>query len=263
MSDASFLEQLKKLDKNSYKPLYAQLADIFQEHIRENHLSPNTLIPSETEVCRYYQIGRQTVRIAMQRLETEGIIKRIRGKGTFVAEPKFHEQLNAFQSIEFLMSKQGLEVTNQFLDSDVIQPTHHWLADLNLPSDGRVLRVRRIKKIKSEIFAYETRLIPLDIAELFSPEDLKSQPYIQLFSRSANTEVHRIFSRMRVSYLIERSARALQVRAGTPTLARESVFYNREDNPLMTGRINFLPDKIELHVDIRKSGEYEMNFPVI
>ena len=82
------MSELKDLSRDDYKPLYAQLGDILIEYIECNGLKPGDPIPSENELIRRYGISSATVRLAMQRLATEGIINRIQGKGTFVAERK-------------------------------------------------------------------------------------------------------------------------------------------------------------------------------
>ncbi|MBW2309287.1 MAG: GntR family transcriptional regulator [Deltaproteobacteria bacterium] len=94
------LLNLKDLNNEDFKPLYVQLADVLAEHIQQNRLQPGDPIPSENDLIQRYAISRMTVRIAMQRLETEGIIKKIQGRGTFVAEPKFHDYVKGVRSLE-------------------------------------------------------------------------------------------------------------------------------------------------------------------
>lgn len=43
-------------------------------------------LPSESELCNQFQISRQTVRNAFQELETDGLISRSKGSGSFVAK---------------------------------------------------------------------------------------------------------------------------------------------------------------------------------
>ena len=50
-------------------------------------------IPGEQDLCLQYGISRTVVRQALGDLEIQGIVRRQKGKGTFVAEPKINESL--------------------------------------------------------------------------------------------------------------------------------------------------------------------------
>jgi GntR family transcriptional regulator len=74
------------LNPQSPVPLYHQLADILIDQIRSGTYQPGDVIPSETGIAKAYQIGRPTVRQAMDTLVKKGLIERRRGSGTFVKE---------------------------------------------------------------------------------------------------------------------------------------------------------------------------------
>ena len=56
------------------------------ENIESNVFKYGEKIPSENFLCRKFSISRQTVRNAIDRLEREGIVRRERGSGTYVAK---------------------------------------------------------------------------------------------------------------------------------------------------------------------------------
>ena len=51
------------------------------------------------------------------------------------------------------------------------------LENLNLPDDATVFKVERIKKIQERIFALENNLIPNEIANRFSVQELKEKSF--------------------------------------------------------------------------------------
>ncbi|MGE5549482.1 MAG: GntR family transcriptional regulator [Bacteroidota bacterium] len=67
--------------------LCEQVKDYLRAEIMER-LSPGERIPSEHELSRQFKVSRTTTRNALRDLYNEGIITRIQGKGTFVAERK-------------------------------------------------------------------------------------------------------------------------------------------------------------------------------
>ncbi len=76
------------LDRNSPTPLYAQLEDVLRAAIINREWEVNTSIPSEVELSKNYNLSRMTVRSVITTLVNEGLLYRVQGKGTFIAEPK-------------------------------------------------------------------------------------------------------------------------------------------------------------------------------
>ena len=63
---------------------YAQLMSHFREQILDGSLLAGARLPTELELAAEHQISRGTVRQAMSALVTEGLLERVRGRGTFV-----------------------------------------------------------------------------------------------------------------------------------------------------------------------------------
>ena len=55
-------------------------------YIDENKFSENHKLPSESTLCRTLGVSRETVRMAMDELEKENLIRRIRGATYFNRE---------------------------------------------------------------------------------------------------------------------------------------------------------------------------------
>ncbi|MET0247605.1 MAG: GntR family transcriptional regulator [Sphingomonas sp.] len=65
-------------------PRYLQVAETLRSAILSGELSPGDQFPTESDLCKAHGISRFTVREALRRLETEGLIARRRGSGTVV-----------------------------------------------------------------------------------------------------------------------------------------------------------------------------------
>jgi DNA-binding LacI/PurR family transcriptional regulator len=63
---------------------YAQLMSYFRERILDGSLPAGARLPTELELAAEHQISRGTVRQAMSALVNEGLLERVRGRGTFV-----------------------------------------------------------------------------------------------------------------------------------------------------------------------------------
>ena len=63
---------------------YLSIVEWVKNYIDSEHLQPNDRFLSEKELCTIHGVSRQTVRQALMRLESENVICRVRGSGTFV-----------------------------------------------------------------------------------------------------------------------------------------------------------------------------------
>lgn len=67
-------------------PIYEQIADQIRSMIVKGELKPQTLLPSVRTVARDCKISALTVKKAYDRLEEEGLVCSVQGKGTFVSQ---------------------------------------------------------------------------------------------------------------------------------------------------------------------------------
>lgn len=76
-----------KANKPAKAPRYLQLAEVLREAILSGDFSEDAQFPTETVLCKQFDVSRFTVREALRRLEAEGLIQRKRGSGTTVQPP--------------------------------------------------------------------------------------------------------------------------------------------------------------------------------
>ena len=76
------------IERKSPIPYYYQLQELLKQEIEEGRWLPGELLPSESEMEGALGISRPVVRKALDILEGDGQIMRIKGKGSLVAQPK-------------------------------------------------------------------------------------------------------------------------------------------------------------------------------
>lgn len=75
------------LDKSiDAKPLWSQIYSIVLDRIEQEVYGVNELLPTDIDLMEEFDVSRATVRTAMNRLITEGYIRRERGVGSTVIE---------------------------------------------------------------------------------------------------------------------------------------------------------------------------------
>ncbi|MPY98072.1 MAG: GntR family transcriptional regulator [Actinophytocola sp.] len=91
---------------------------VLAEELREGILRktfPEGRLPTEAELAQAHGVSRQTVRRAMQELVSSGMVYRVPGRGTFVAD-EAGQYIRQFGSVEDLM---GLSLDTEL---DVVRP---------------------------------------------------------------------------------------------------------------------------------------------
>ncbi len=71
-------------------PLYLQVSDILRKRILEGHWQNGEALASELQLCEEFSIARGTLRQALDKLASEGLLSRERGRGTFVTPKHGH-----------------------------------------------------------------------------------------------------------------------------------------------------------------------------
>jgi GntR family transcriptional regulator len=66
------------------QPLYRRIADDLEEKIISGRLAPGSQLPTEAELRDQYDASRNTIRDAIKRLTSMGLIETRQGKGTYV-----------------------------------------------------------------------------------------------------------------------------------------------------------------------------------
>ncbi|CAN5822923.1 GntR family transcriptional regulator [soil metagenome] len=74
------------LDERNSRPLYRQVADELRVQIQQRQLSPGRQLPTEANLMDRYGVSRNTVRLALGVLRTEGLVITGQGRGSFVTD---------------------------------------------------------------------------------------------------------------------------------------------------------------------------------
>lgn len=74
-------------------PLYARVKQMIVQQIENGSWPPHHRVPSESELVSELGFSRMTINRALRELTAEGLLVRMQGVGTFVAEPKTRSAL--------------------------------------------------------------------------------------------------------------------------------------------------------------------------
>src|SRR4051812_10842103 len=99
------------------EPLYAQVARDLAARIRQGALAPGQRLPAEPALGRAYGVNRLTVREALTSLTRQGLVRRLQGVGSFVADAPVRHRIDGEEaSLPDDMRRQGLTVRQDLLE---------------------------------------------------------------------------------------------------------------------------------------------------
>lgn len=132
--------------KSSPLPYYAQLAEILRHAIVEGELTPDAALPSEAELGATYGLSRTAVRQALGELAAEGLVRKEKGRGTFVRGPRRADFIvQEMRGFHDELTERGHSVDTRVL-SQVVEPSTADEATLLLvPTGSDVLRLERLR----------------------------------------------------------------------------------------------------------------------
>lgn len=175
-----------QLVEESGVPLYYQLVGIIKRSITAGILKPGDLLPSEAEICEIYHVSRSTVRQALGALETEGLVYRRRGKGSFISNPKLKRRLDNLYSFSNDMKQQGLSPRSQILAFEKIEPSIDLLKSLTLSRHSElVYKIVRVRVADEEPLLLETTFVPEKFCPFIEREMLETDSLYRILRERA------------------------------------------------------------------------------
>lgn len=102
----------------SAAPRYEAIKRFVLDSIADGRLRPGDRVPSEHEFVDMFDVSRMTVSRALQDLKAEGVVVRVAGVGSFIAEPKPQLQLIKVRNIAEEVRARGHEYSALVVRND-------------------------------------------------------------------------------------------------------------------------------------------------
>jgi GntR family transcriptional regulator len=218
---------------------------------------PEGRLPTEAELARTHGLSRQTVRRAFQELVSDGLVYRVPGRGTFVAEHA-GQYLRQFGSIDDLM---GLSVDTEF---DLVRPLRR---QVDVGAAGR-LRLEEdlvwtvvFRRVHEGVaFCLTTVHLPpaagkvlADVPEVLEPSVTSRVTVIGLLDTRLEKPIAEAEQSITVSPASPLAVEQLGCPPGLPLLRIERTYFDADGTPVELAQSEFLPEHYSYRVKLRRS----------
>lgn len=212
-------------------------------------------LPSEPELARQLGVSRATLREAMRTFETQGVIRRRQGSGTYVIHSSkvIESGLEILESIETLAKRIGLPVSMGELKIEKRSANEGEAIALALPIDAEVIYLRRVILAEGRPVAYLTDTIPDDILNVHDLEQGFTGSVLDLLIQRGTPIL--LTSRCEINAVtaIPDVARSLGIQRGDVLLRFIAYLYDTSDRAVDYSFSYFLPGYFHFHV-VRRVG---------
>jgi GntR family transcriptional regulator len=219
-----------------------------------NKTPAGSRLPSEPDLAKQLGVSRATLREAMRSFETQGLIRRRQGSGTFVVGKvqALDGGLEVLESLETIAKRQGLEVSVSDLNIESTVADEDMASFLNVAVGAKLTRVRRVIRADSRPVAYLVDTLPEDILYAKDlPADFHGSVLDFLLSRGDSLTS----SRANVSAIGATAdvAKPMEIQRGDVLLHFHAQLFNTEGRVVDYSLSYFIPGYFHFHI-MRKVG---------
>jgi GntR family transcriptional regulator len=258
--DTTSWEKQININRSSVKPLYLQLKEALEAWVsnglHDGSLSSGDRMPSENELSEKLRISPITVKRALDDLRRQGLIQRIQGRGSFIAErKKLIFPIKKLFSLTDYTREQGKAANRQTLELTEMTANSRLASCLNITEKALVARLVRIRLMDNLPIALETTYLPMYLFPNFLNEYSEYIPLYELLVKLYNQEVVRAEDIFEPILINPFEAKVLEIPVGSLGILVERTSYSPKEQPLEFTKSIFRGDLCSFFINILKGEQ--------
>lgn len=240
----------KAQPKAARQPKYQELRQLLRDELAT--LLPHDPLPSERELMSTYGVSRMTVRQALQLLSEDGLVYRVHGSGTFVADPTTVVKSLRLTSFSEDITARRMTPGSRLLLQEQLEADAEIAHDLRLTPGDPVLHLERLRTADGLPMCLENVWLPASLfpglGEGFTGDSL----YKALDEAGVGPE--RAEQHIRATVLNPRDAALLDVPSYSAALLMDRVTYDAAARPIERARGLYRADRYDVQVTVTRTG---------
>lgn len=231
-------------------PLYYCIKQDLLGAIEAGQLQPGGRLPSERELTERYGVSRMTVRQAIGHLEQEGIVRRVQGKGSFVAPAKVEEALVGLTSFTEEMLRRGLTPSTRVIGLESVW-SERVAAQLSLSQHEPLYHLERLRLAGGEPMELEHLYLPAKMVPGLPEMDLTGSLY-ELLRRQYGLHLTNALQTLEAVVACESEADLLEVPIGSPLLAITRTAFSSTGEAVESSRALYRGDRYKFTISLSR-----------
>jgi DNA-binding GntR family transcriptional regulator len=238
-----------QIDRSSYEPAYAQLANIIRRQISEGAFRPGDQLPSEAQLCRRYGISPMTVRRSINLLADQGVVSTVQGRGTFVKPLELSTANFDLQELQELFSN-GTAADIKLLDVRVVSADERAARKLEISLGDPTIYIRRLFTREGQPIFYHRAYLIYDPTRPIVEAEMDVTSLKGLFAHADNSLLKRGQLNIEAALMNAEEAELLQSSLPAAAFFLEHLFYDFDDRPISWGWFIFRSDRLRFTTQV-------------
>lgn len=251
------------LDRTSPMPYYHQVKHALVSAVATLGLRAGDRVPGDHQLCEFFGVSRSVVRQALSELEAEGLVERVKGRGTFVAAPKVPEGLvRSTAGLHEEAAARGSRVVSDVLRQEIEAADESQAAALGVAPGTRILVIERVRRVDGEPWAHTTSFMPADRVPGLEGEDLREQSLYTLLRERYGLVPAGGRRSLEAAPAPVRAAHLLGTTEGAPVLVLRSVLRDAAGDPYEAFIAYHRGDRSRFEVELADDAEVARLAPI-
>jgi GntR family transcriptional regulator len=210
-------------------PYYQQLKSKFIEDIRSGKLNHGDKIPSERELAEKFNVSRMTARHAISILESEGVVERRVGAGTFISIKRIRWDFITVNSFTKGMLDKG-QIPSTSTIHMMQEPANDIIANvLQIPAGETLFSLKRLRIVNDIPVAIELSQIPYKYCQGIEKYMVSNVSLYQVLEEHYGITLVKQKQYTRISLSNETESQLLKIRNESSNLLIEGTTYDSLD----------------------------------
>jgi DNA-binding GntR family transcriptional regulator len=221
------------IDRDAPVAIHAQISERIRSRIATGEWPAHYRLKSEPELAADLGVSRGTLRRALTTLIEEGLLRQVRGRGTFVASTTFEPSIaQRLSTLSEDFANQGVVFDTAVRVAEVIDPPRPVAALLDVPAGGQVLRVARLRSTAGEPVTLLNNFVRMDLTPGIADVDFGAQSLFGTLEGRYGLKIGTARRTFSAEAATGEVAEALQLREGEPVQYMQQVTYLADGRPI-------------------------------